>query len=82
MEDPGLRRYRKILVSLFLTAGAIVAVVGGVLAWRGNGFLAFLALAILAYLVLLIRGYQADARERAEGPDPAREADSADRKER
>ena len=66
-EDAALKGYRRFLAAFCIVAGLIVAVVGGVLLWRGTTFPAFLALLVIRYLVLLARGYQQDEREREQG---------------
>jgi len=66
-EDAALRGYRRFLAAFCVVAGLVVAVVGGVLLYRGKVFPAILALLVIGYLVLLARGYQQDARERERG---------------
>ena len=63
-EAPGLRRYRRFVVSFVLVGALAAAGAGGVLLWRGQLFLAFLALCCVGFFVLLVRGYREDEAER------------------
>jgi hypothetical protein len=68
MEDPALRRYRRIVTTFVLCGALIAAVVGGVCLFKGNGFGAFLALCVVGFLVLLVHGYRQDEEERNRRP--------------
>jgi hypothetical protein len=63
-EDPGLRRYRHVLLGFVLVASLGVAAAGVVLLLKGRFFHAFLALALVVFLLLVAQGYRADERER------------------
>ena len=63
-EDPGLRRYRRIVVSFVLAAALVAAGLGAALLWRGQAFAAFLCVCAMGFFVLLIHGYRQDEEER------------------
>lgn len=69
-DDAGTRLYRKLVVLLILCMALGVAVIGGVMAWRGRGFFALLALLVLGWLMLVVHGYRQDERERRGSDEP------------
>jgi purine-cytosine permease-like protein len=66
-EDPGLRRYRRILVALVLCGAVLAAGVGGWLIFHGKVFPALMALLCVGFFGLLAHGYRQDEEERDRG---------------
>ena len=64
MEDPSLRRYRRVITAFVLSGALIAVAVGGWCLSTGNGFAAFLSLCVVGFLVLLVHGYRQDEEER------------------
>jgi hypothetical protein len=63
-DDSGTRLFRKLVVILILCMALGVATVGGIMAWRGQGFYSLLALLVLGWLILVVHGYRQDEREK------------------